>query len=76
MFLNNDGKIIEEKKPKSYDWPIFDVLVYRETNAGRLLKVVYIKYPDFYQLKSAYNANKKWIKAFNDVVYWIEYRQL
>ena len=40
-----------------------------ETNAGRLLKVVYIKYPDFYQLKSAYNANKKWIKAFNDVVY-------
>ena len=49
--------------------PYLTFWVYRETNAGRLLKVVYIKYPDFYQLKSAYNANKKWIKAFNDVVY-------
>ena len=69
MFLNNDGKIIEEKNPSHMTDPYLTFLVYRETNAGRLLKVVYIKYPDFYQLKSAYNANKKWIKAFNDVVY-------
>ena len=62
-------RLLKKKTPSHMTDPYLTFLVYRETNAGRLLKVFYIKYPDFYQLKSAYNANKKWIKAFNDVVY-------
>lgn len=68
-FSNSDGRVLKEKNPSHMTDPHLTFWFIGETNSGRLLKVAYIKYPDFYQLKSAYPANKKWIKAFNDLLY-------
>ena len=62
-------RLLKEKNPSHMTDPYLTFWFIGRPMRVDCLKVVYIKYPDFYQLKSAYNANKKWIKAFNDVVY-------
>jgi len=37
-----------------------------ETDKRRKLKVVYTEYPDFFGIKSAYDANATWVKKYED----------
>jgi uncharacterized DUF497 family protein len=38
-----------------------------ETDKRRLLKVVYVEYPDFFAIKSAYEPTKKWIDLYAEL---------
>lgn len=62
-FMNRAGpSFTDDREDHQTNPPTYWFL--SETDCGRLLKVIYIQYPDHFAIKSAYEANDTWIAHY------------
>lgn len=63
-FANRGPEFLDDRAEHETDPPTQWFIA--ETDKRRRLKVVYVEYPDFFGIKSAYEANATWIKIYEE----------
>ncbi|MBB5875876.1 ADP-ribosyl-(dinitrogen reductase) hydrolase [Xanthomonas sp. 3498] len=62
-FLNRDGPSFRDNREDHETDPPTQWFI-AETDHGRKLKVVYVQYPDFFAIKSAFEPTQKWVTDY------------
>ncbi|WP_206733307.1 hypothetical protein [Luteimonas sp. YGD11-2] len=65
-FANRDGPAFRDERAEHDTDPMTQWFI-AETDTRRLLKIVYIEYPGFFAIKSAYEANRTWIDKYEEM---------
>lgn len=62
-FMNRNGPSFKDSRAEHDTDPMTQWFV-AETDKGRVLKILYVEHPEFFAIKSAYEANEKWRKLY------------
>jgi len=65
-FMNLEGPAFRDQRAEHETDPPTQWFV-AETDKRRVLKIVYIEYPDFFAIKSAYEASQKWVTLYEEM---------
>lgn len=64
-FMNREGPSFTDDREDHQSVPPTYWFI-AETDCGRKLKIVYVAYPEFFAIKSAFDANDTWTALYND----------
>lgn len=65
-FMNMEGPAFQDDRADHVTDPPTQWFV-AETDRRRVLKIVYVEYPDFFAIKSAYQATQKWVNLYAEM---------
>jgi len=65
-FANRIGPAFRDTRAKHETDPATQWFI-AETDTRRWLKIIYIEYPDFFAIKSAYAPNRAWIDKYRQL---------
>jgi len=65
-FSNRIGPAFRDTRAEHDTDPVTQWFI-SETDTRRLLKIIYIEYPDFFAIKSAYTPNQSWIDTYRNM---------
>jgi len=63
-FANREGPAFQDTRAEHDTDPVTQWFI-AQTDTRRVLKVIYIEYPDFFALKSAYAPSQRWIELYH-----------
>ena len=64
-FANMEGPAFQDDRADHVTDPPTQWFI-AETDTRRKLKIVYVEYPDYFAIKSAYPANATWISLYDE----------
>jgi len=65
-FANRMGPAFRDTRAEHDTDPVTQWFI-SETDTRRMLKIIYIEYPDFFAIKSAYAPNQTWIDKYRQL---------